>query len=50
MRFFVLPIFDGVIIVVDTSYAGIHHSNYLMPIQYDTIEYGQNKKSHLFIL
>ena len=59
MRFFVLPIFDGVImdgprgwasnilIVVDTGYAGIHHSKYWMPIHYDTIEDGQNKKFHL---
>ena len=57
MRFFVLPIFDGVImdgrwasnilIVVDTGYAGIHHSKYWMAIHYDTIEDGQNKKSHL---
>ena len=51
MRFFVLPIFDGVIMdghpifwVVDT---GVHHSKYWMPIHYDTIEDGQNKKSHL---
>ena len=42
MRFFVLPIFDGVIIdghpiflVVDTGYDGIHHSKYWMPIHYD---------------
>ena len=48
MRFFVLPIFDGVIlIVVDTGYAGIHHPKYWMPIHYDTIEDGQNKQSHL---
>ena len=33
--------------MVDTSYVGIHHSKYLMPIHYDTIEDGQNKKSHL---
>ena len=35
------------LIVVDTGYAGIHHSKYWMPIHYDTIEDGQNKKSHL---
>ena len=33
--------------MVDTGYAGIHHSKYWMPIHYDTIEDGQNKKSHL---
>ena len=33
--------------MVDTGYAGIHHSKYGMPIHYDTIEDGQNKKSHL---
>ena len=53
MTFVVLPIFDGVImdenpliilIVVDTGYAGTHHSKYWMPIHYDTIEDGQNKK------
>ena len=38
------PIF---LIVVDTVYAGIQHSKYWMPIHYDTIEDGQNKKSHL---
>ena len=27
--------------------AGIHHSKYWIPIRYDTIEDGQNKKSHL---
>ena len=40
MRFFVLPIFDGVImdgypnilIVVDTGYAGIRHSKFLVRI------------------
>ena len=36
-----------ILIVVDTCYAGIHHSKYLKPIHYDTIEDGQNKKSHL---
>ena len=34
-------------IVVDTGYAGIHHLKYGMPIHYDTIGDGQNKKSHL---
>ena len=29
------------------GYAGIHHSKYWMPNHYDTIEDGQNKKSHL---
>ena len=38
---------SNILIVVDTSYAGIHHSKYWMPIHYDTIEDGQNKKSHL---
>ena len=37
----------NILIVVDTGYAGIHHSKYWMPIHYDTIEDGQNKKSHL---
>ena len=32
---------------MDTGYASIHHSKYWMPIHYDTIEDGQNKKSHL---
>ena len=27
-------------IVVDTGYAGIHHSKYWMPIHYDTIKDG----------
>ena len=36
MRFFVLPIFNG-----------IHHSKYWMPIHYDTIKDGQKKKSHI---
>ena len=45
MRFFVLA--SNILIVEDTSYAGIHHSKYWMPIHYDTIEDGQNKKSHL---
>ena len=36
-----------ILIVVDTGYAGIHHSKYWMPIHYDTIEDGQNKQSHL---
>ena len=40
-------IFIRGVIVVDTGYAGIHHSKYWMPIHYDTIEDGQNKKSHL---
>ena len=54
MTFFVLPIFDGVIMdeplkfnVVDTGYAGICHSQYWMPIHFDAIEDGQNKNSHL---
>ena len=38
---------SNIFIVVDTGYAGIHHSKYWMPIHYDTIEDGQNKKSHL---
>ena len=49
MRFFVLPIFDGVIMdghpifwVVDAP-----RFKYWMPIHYDTIEDRQNKKSHL---
>ena len=51
MRFFVLPIFDGVIasdilIVVDTSYTDIFYPKYWMPIYYDNIKGGQ--KSHLF--
>ena len=29
------------------GYAGIHHSKYWMPIHYDIIEDGQNKKSQL---
>ena len=29
--------------------AGIHYSKYRMPIHYDTIEVGQNKKSHLLL-
>ena len=32
--------------VVDTGCAGIHHSKYQMPIHYNTIDDGQNKKSH----
>ena len=49
---FCLPIFDGVmgiqyLIVVDTGYTDIHHSKYLMPIHYDSIENAQNKKSYL---
>ena len=58
---FCFPIFDGVIMdghpifwVVDAGVAGIHHDSrypprlkYWMPIHYDTIEDGQNKKSHL---
>ena len=54
MRFFVLPIrwcHNGwaynILIVVDVGVAGIHHLKYWMPIHYDTIEDGQNKKSHL---
>ena len=50
MRFFVLPIFDGVTMdghpifwVVDAP----PRLKYCMPIHYDTIEDGQNKKSHL---
>ena len=39
---------SNILIVVDTGYAGIHHSKYWMPIHYDAIEDGQNKKSHLF--
>ena len=38
---------SNILIVVDTGYAGIHHSKYWMPIHYDTIEDGQNKKFHL---
>ena len=38
---------SNILIMVDTSYAGIHHSTYWMPIHYDTIEDGQDKKSHL---
>ena len=38
---------SNILIMVDTGYAGIHHSKYWMPIHYDTIEDGQNKKSHL---
>ena len=34
---------SNILIVVDTGYAGIHHSKYWMPIHYDTIEDGQNK-------
>ena len=33
--------------MVNTGYAGIHHSKYWMPIHYDTIEDEQNQKSHL---
>ena len=56
MIFFVLSIFDGVIMdghpifsVVDARLlAGIRHDfKYWMPIHYDTIKDGQNKKSHL---
>ena len=32
------------------DYAGIHHSKYWMPIHYDTIEDGQNKKISSLIL
>ena len=38
---------SNILIVVDTGYAGIHHSKYWMTIHCDTIEDGQNKKSHL---
>ena len=38
---------SNILIVVDTGYAGIHHTKYWMPIHYDTIEDGQNKKSLL---
>ena len=41
MRSFVLPIFDGVIRWYPPRL------KYWMPIHYDTIEDGQNKKSHL---
>ena len=34
---------SNILIMVDTGYAGIHHSKYWMPIHYDTIEDGQNK-------
>ena len=34
----------NILIVVDTGYAGIHHSKYWMPIHYNTIEDGQNKQ------
>ena len=37
----------NILIVVDTGYAVIHHSKYWMPVHYDTIEDGQNNKSHL---
>ena len=40
----------NILIVVDTGYAGIHHLKYWMPIHYDTIEDGQNKKISSFIL
>ena len=40
---------SNILIVVDTSYTGIHHSKYWMPIHYDTIEDGQNKKSELLL-
>ena len=42
MRLFVLPIFDGVIMDGHPP-----RLKYWMPIHYDTIEDGQNKKSHL---
>ena len=38
---------SNILIVVDADVAGIHHSKYWIPIHYDTIEDGQNKKSHL---
>ena len=55
MRFFVLLIFDGVIMDEHPIFGsgGCRHSQYpprlkyWMPIHYDTIEDGQNKKSHL---
>ena len=52
MRFFVLPIFDGAIMDGYPMGGGCRHSRppqlkYWMPIHYDTIEDGQNKKSHL---
>ena len=34
---------SNILIVVDTGYAGIHHSKYWMSIDYDTIEDRQNK-------
>ena len=34
---------SNILIVVDTGYAGIHHSKYWTPIHYDTIEDWQNK-------
>ena len=42
MRFFVLPIFNGVIMDGHPP-----RLKYWMPIRYDTIEDGQNKKSHV---
>ena len=48
--FFVLPIFYGVIMdghPIFQSWWIPAHSKYWMPIHYDTIEDGQNKKSHL---
>ena len=36
-----------ILIVADINYVGIHLSQYWIPIHYDTIEDGQNKKSHL---
>ena len=41
---------SNILIVVDTGYAGIHHSKYWMPIHYDTIEDGQKQKISSFIL
>ena len=38
---------SNILIVVDTGYTGIHHSKYWMPIHYDTIEDGLNKKKNL---
>ena len=46
MRFFVLPIFDGVIM---DGHPIIPRLKYCIPIHYDTIEDGQNKKSHLLL-
>ena len=47
MRFFVLPVFDGVIMDGHPIFSVIPRLKYWMPIHYDTNEDGQNKKSHL---